>query len=87
LHRGTLAIARTASGQLAVRRRNEPSPYPGAKLDVSIVPMQARDALVGLGWKPAIAQAAVDEAWFHVGPDVAVELLIREALRRCPTKG
>jgi hypothetical protein len=29
----------------------------------------------------------VDEAWFHVGPDVAVEPLIREALRRCPTKG
>jgi hypothetical protein len=23
----------------------------------------------------------------HVGPDVAVELLIREALRHCPTKG
>jgi Holliday junction resolvasome RuvABC DNA-binding subunit len=49
--------------------------------------MQARDALVGLGWKPAIARAAVDEAWVHVGPDAAVELLIREALRRCPTKG
>jgi hypothetical protein len=29
----------------------------------------------------------VDEAWVHVGPDAAVELLIREALRRCPTKG
>ena len=49
--------------------------------------MQARDALVGLGWKPAIARAAVEEAWFHVGPDAAVERLIREALRRCPTKG
>jgi len=29
----------------------------------------------------------VDEAWFHVGPDAVVELLIREALRRCPMQG
>jgi hypothetical protein len=41
--------------------------------------------LVGLGWKPAIARAAVDDVWSHVGPAVAVEVLIREALRRCPT--
>jgi hypothetical protein len=87
LHRGTLAIARAASGELEVRRRHEPSPYPGARLHAPDVPTQARDALVGLGWKPAIARAAVDEAWSHVGPDVAVEPLIREALRRCPTKG
>jgi hypothetical protein len=87
LHRGTLALARAASGRLEVRRCNEPSSSPGAALGPLDVPMQARDALVGLGWKPAIARAAVDEAWFHVGPDAAVELLIREALRRCPTKG
>src|SRR6185436_4049413 len=31
--------------------------------------------------------AAVDEAWFHVGPDAVVELLIREALRPCPMQG
>jgi Holliday junction resolvasome RuvABC DNA-binding subunit len=48
---------------------------------------RARDALVGLGWKPSIARAAVDEAWSHVGSDAALEPLIREALRRCPTKG
>ena len=59
----------------------------GAERAASIVRAQARDALVGLGWRPAIARAAVDEAWFHVGPDVAIEPLIREALRRCPTAG
>jgi hypothetical protein len=48
---------------------------------------QARDALVGLGWKPSIARAAVDEAWSHVRSDAALEPLICEALRRCPTKG
>ena len=86
LHRGTLAIARAASGRLEVRRRNEPSPDPGGELAPSDICMQARDALVGLGWKPAIARAAVEEAWVHMGPDVALERLIREALRRCPTK-
>jgi len=53
-------------------------------LDATIVRTQARDALVGLGWKPAIARTAVDEAWSHMGPVVAVEMLIREALRHCP---
>jgi len=45
---------------------------------------QARDALVGLGWKPGIAKAAVEEACASVGTDAGIELLIREALRRCP---
>jgi hypothetical protein len=87
LHRGTLAIETTASGQLVARRRGEPPSMPSTKLDATTSCMQARDALVGLGWKPAIARAAVDEAWSHVGPNAALELLIREALRRCPTKG
>ncbi|MBA3454534.1 MAG: hypothetical protein H0T42_15700, partial [Deltaproteobacteria bacterium] len=48
---------------------------------------QARDALAGLGWKPGIARAAVDEAIAHVGIDVRIEQLIHEALRRCPRPG
>jgi hypothetical protein len=56
----------------------------GAKLDAAIVRSQARDALVSMGWKPAIARTAVDEAWSHVGPRVTLEMLVREALRRCP---
>jgi len=86
LHRGALAINRTDSGRLETRRPDEPRSDAGssAKLDIALVRTQARDALVGLGWKPAIARAAVDEAWSHVGPAVAVDMLIREALRRCP---
>jgi len=45
---------------------------------------QARDALVGLGWKIAIAGAAVDAAYAQVGSEVSIPTLIREALRRCP---
>ena len=45
---------------------------------------QARDALAGLGWKPRIARAAVDEAIAHAGTGIRIEQLIHEALRRCP---
>ena len=45
---------------------------------------QARDALVGLGWKPAIARATVEEAIMHVDSAAPIDIVIREALRRCP---
>jgi hypothetical protein len=89
--REALTITRGKAGELETQRREEPrrdagsrGAGVGAKLDAAIVRTQARDALVGLGWKPAIARAAVDEAWSHVGPSARVEMLIREALRRCP---
>ena len=59
-----------------------PAPV-GKRLDDAVVIAQARDALVGLGWKSAIARAAVEEARAHVGAS-GVEALIREALRHCP---
>ena len=68
---------------------DDPAPNPAVatvatKLDMAVATAQARDALVGLGWKPAIARAAVAEAQSHVGPGVGLAVLIREALRRCP---
>jgi hypothetical protein len=50
---------------------------------VTAMRVQARDALVALGWKPVIARGAVEEASAHVGTGVALEVLIAEALRRC----
>jgi hypothetical protein len=44
---------------------------------------EARDALVGMGWSGPIARAAVDAAASHVGTGATLEMLIREALRRC----
>jgi len=55
-----------------------------SKLDVIIVRAQAKAALIGLGWKPAIAHAAVAAAAAAQGPEMALERLIFEALRRCP---
>ncbi|MDQ3336537.1 MAG: HNH endonuclease [Myxococcota bacterium] len=87
-HRGTLVV----DGD-QVLRPNAPPANPevpshvGSRLDDAIVRTQARDALVGLGWKPNIARAAVEEALSHVGRDPALEELIREALRRCPRPG
>ena len=51
-------------------------------LDISILETQARDALVGLGYRAHQARDAVERAVSHVGHPPIAEL-IREALRRC----
>jgi Holliday junction resolvasome RuvABC DNA-binding subunit len=56
----------------------------GDKLDAAILRTQAKQALTGLGWKPAIAQTAVAAAVAAQGADATLERLIFEALRRCP---
>jgi hypothetical protein len=55
-----------------------------SKLDAAILRTQAKAALTGLGWKPAIAHAAVATAAAAQGIDVTLEQLIFESLRRCP---
>ena len=55
-----------------------------SKLDGAIVRTQAKAALIGLGWKPTIAHAAVRAAGAALGTELALERLIAEALRRCP---
>lgn len=55
-----------------------------SKLDAAILCTQARAALTGLGWKPAIAHAAVDAAVAAKGAEMTLERLIFESLRRCP---
>ncbi|MBA3503439.1 MAG: hypothetical protein H0T65_23965 [Deltaproteobacteria bacterium] len=89
-HRGTLVV----DGDQVLRPDAPPSmnrevaSHVGSRttspLDEAIVRTQARDALVGLGWKSHIARAAVEEAISHVGSELSLEGLIREALRRCP---
>jgi hypothetical protein len=54
------------------------------RLDAAILRTQAKAALTGLGWKPAIAHAAVASAAEAQRADVTLERLIFEALRRCP---
>ena len=84
IHRGTLELV---GGE--PRRPNEPSHVGRERsrqstFDAAAMRVQARDALVALGWKPAIARSAVDEAASHVGRDAPIEQLVRESLRRCP---
>ncbi len=78
VHRGTLEVVGNE-----VKRPNEPS-HVGRAFDTAAARAQARDALVGLGWKPSIARTAVGEAIARLGLDVPLEELIREALRCCP---
>jgi hypothetical protein len=55
-----------------------------SRLGATILCTQAKAALTGLGWKPAIAQAAVAAAAAARGAGVTLEQLIIESLRRCP---
>jgi hypothetical protein len=91
IHRGLLTVTGTAPDHLKTTRRTEPrepieSTGARSSLEISILTTQVRDALVGLGWKPAIARAAIEAAWSHVGSDVppTLDALIRAALRACP---
>jgi hypothetical protein len=54
------------------------------RLGATILCAQAKSALTGLGWKPAIAEAAVAAAAAAQRGDVTLERLIFESLRRCP---
>ncbi|MBA3453686.1 MAG: HNH endonuclease [Deltaproteobacteria bacterium] len=94
-HAGKLTIRGTAPDQLETVRCHDHlapvgpivsnrTPVGAMRLDDAVVRTQARDALVGLGWKPGIARAAVDEACAHVGARSEIAMVIREALRRCP---
>ena len=95
-HAGTLTIRGTAPDQLeTIRRRPDHAAPVGAvasirapvgatRLDDAGGRSQAREALVGLGWSRTIARAAVDDACAHVGRSAAIEVVIRDALRRCP---
>jgi hypothetical protein len=58
-----------------------------SKLDAAILRTQGKQVLVGLGWKPAIAEAAVREALASLGAEAPLERLVFEALRRCPRPG
>ncbi len=55
-----------------------------SRLDLVVLRTQSKEALVGLGWKPAIANAAVAAASTALGAEATLESLIVEALRRCP---
>jgi len=68
----------------ASEHRAAPKAARPSKFAAVVVRTQAREALVGLGWKIAIAGAAVNEACAQLGTDVSIDVLIREALRRCP---
>jgi Holliday junction resolvasome RuvABC DNA-binding subunit len=55
-----------------------------SKLDAAVLRTQATTALTGMGWKPAIAHAAVDAVLAAERSELTLEELIVEALRRCP---
>ena len=87
-HRGQITITGTAPNNLVVTRVHDPMAHVGqaSNLDRATISVEARTALVTLGYKKHEAAAAVDAALVHVGGD-ALDVLIREALRRCGKPG
>jgi hypothetical protein len=85
LHRRQITITGTAPSKLVITRIPDAVARAGqaSKLDRATTLVEARTALVTLGYKKHEAAAAVDDALIHVGPDAALEVLLREALRRC----
>ena len=69
--------------QIAQRQGAGTAGPTATKLDAAVLRAQGKQALVGLGWKPAIADAAVADALAALGPMAPLEQLIFEALRRC----
>ena len=87
LHRGMISITGEAPDRLVFARRHDPSAHVdarSAKLDRAAQRIQARRALVDLGFKMSEAAGAIDAAHAAIGVDVSLELLVREARRRCP---
>jgi hypothetical protein len=79
-HRGRSAVQRSNDRSSGSARMNAPS----SRLDAAIFRTQAKTALTGLGWKPAIARAAVTAAAAGAAPDVTQEQLIYAFLRHGP---
>ncbi len=67
-------------------RRDRPPAEEHGPLRPREVSHDARNALVGLGWKTTVARTAVAQATNHLGATATLELVIREALRRCPKR-
>jgi hypothetical protein len=82
--RGANAHVGGVAGPTARELRTSPPVRVPNKLDRAILQAQAKAALTSLGWKPAIALAAVAAASAAHGIDMTLESLIRESLRRCP---
>jgi Holliday junction resolvasome RuvABC DNA-binding subunit len=66
------------------RNDNDSSAASATKLQLATLRTQAKQALVGLGWKPAIAIPAVDAALVGQRAELTLEQVVHEALRRCP---
>lgn len=67
----------------ALPHRDETVARP-SKLAIVALHNDAKKALTGAGWTPAIASAAVATAAATLGSDATLEQMLREALRACP---
>jgi len=82
--RGETASSRAPVGTTHVATAPSRAPVGAPHVEAEDVRALALTALIGLGWKAGIARSAVDAACARAGGHPAIEVVIREALRRCP---
>jgi hypothetical protein len=80
---GDMEIAHVGAGRIKIVSADAHVGV-SSKLDAATLRTQAKTALTGLGWKPAIAHAAVTAAAAGAAPDVTLEQLIHASLRHGP---
>ena len=83
-HRGVLRISGTAPDKLVFEHVHETDVHVDAptQLDRATMRAQAKDAIAKLGYPRKDAARAVEAVNQRLGPEITLELLIREALRR-----
>jgi 6-phosphogluconolactonase len=83
-----ITITGQAPDKLVVTQRHDVQsrlgPNASTKLDQATLRVQARGALAKLGYTRKDAAKAVGIAWSRVGPNVALDLLVREAIKSHP---
>ena len=89
LHRGLLSITGRAPDLTFKRSDDAAATQPersdsASKLTTATIRVQARDALVGLGFRSREASTAVDAALAEAGTSASIEVLLRAALQHCP---
>ena len=82
-HAVETVLATSVSAHVGAANGTSVSAAGANKLDTVVLRTQTKEALVGLGWKPAIAAAAAAAACAALGAEAPLERLIFDALRRC----
>ncbi|CAN5887517.1 hypothetical protein BH11MYX2_BH11MYX2_30290 [soil metagenome] len=80
------SIAQRASAAPTPALSPEGNPLRADKYAAAVRRTDAIAAMRTMGWKPGVAHQVVDDAIASLGPEAPLDVLLREALQRCPRR-